>query len=90
MSAIMILPTWPASDVGPRRRIPLEPSPPVADLPVASAPWSFGLPAAVGAALANPDRKVICFSGDGWPDDEHSGNGDRGGKPVGRQNYSHE
>ncbi|WP_274241461.1 MULTISPECIES: acetolactate synthase large subunit [Enterobacter] len=25
----------------------------------------FGLPAAVGAALANPDRKVICFSGDG-------------------------
>ena len=24
-----------------------------------------GLPAAVGAALANPDRKVICFSGDG-------------------------
>lgn len=25
----------------------------------------FGLPAALGAALANPDRKVICFSGDG-------------------------
>ncbi len=25
----------------------------------------FGMPAAVGAALANPDRKVICFSGDG-------------------------
>ncbi|EMJ5807597.1 acetolactate synthase large subunit [Enterobacter roggenkampii] len=25
----------------------------------------FGLPAAVGAALANTDRKVICFSGDG-------------------------
>jgi len=25
----------------------------------------FGLPAAVGAALTNPDRKVICFSGDG-------------------------
>jgi len=25
----------------------------------------FGLPAAVGAALANPDHKVICFSGDG-------------------------
>lgn len=25
----------------------------------------FGLPAAVGAALANPDRKVISFSGDG-------------------------
>ncbi|HCM9503691.1 acetolactate synthase large subunit [Enterobacter roggenkampii] len=25
----------------------------------------FGLPAAVGAALANPDRKIICFSGDG-------------------------
>lgn len=25
----------------------------------------FGLPAAVGAALANPDRKVLCFSGDG-------------------------
>lgn len=25
----------------------------------------FGLPAGVGAALANPDRKVICFSGDG-------------------------
>ncbi|MBG0523304.1 acetolactate synthase large subunit [Enterobacter cloacae] len=25
----------------------------------------FGLPAAVGAALGNPDRKVICFSGDG-------------------------
>ena len=26
---------------------------------------AFGLPAAVGAALANLDRKVICFSGDG-------------------------
>ena len=25
----------------------------------------FGLPAAVGAALAHPQRKVICFSGDG-------------------------
>ncbi|VYU13037.1 acetolactate synthase large subunit [Metakosakonia massiliensis] len=25
----------------------------------------FGLPAAVGAALTNPQRKVICFSGDG-------------------------
>lgn len=25
----------------------------------------FGLPAAIGAALTNPDRKVICFSGDG-------------------------
>ncbi|MGY6027144.1 acetolactate synthase large subunit [Phytobacter sp. AG2a] len=25
----------------------------------------FGLPAAIGAALGNPDRKVICFSGDG-------------------------
>ena len=25
----------------------------------------FGLPAAIGAALANPGRKVICFSGDG-------------------------
>lgn len=25
----------------------------------------FGLPAALGAALANPDKKVICFSGDG-------------------------
>lgn len=25
----------------------------------------FGLPAAIGAALANPNRKVICFSGDG-------------------------
>lgn len=25
----------------------------------------FGLPAAVGAALANPERKVLCFSGDG-------------------------
>ncbi len=25
----------------------------------------FGLPAAVGAALANPDRKILCFSGDG-------------------------
>lgn len=25
----------------------------------------FGLPAAIGAALANPDRQVICFSGDG-------------------------
>ncbi len=25
----------------------------------------FGLPAAIGAALANPDRKVVCFSGDG-------------------------
>jgi len=25
----------------------------------------FGLPAAIGAALANPHREVICFSGDG-------------------------
>lgn len=25
----------------------------------------FGLPAALGAALANPDKRVICFSGDG-------------------------
>jgi acetolactate synthase-1/2/3 large subunit len=25
----------------------------------------FGLPAAIGAALANPGRQVICFSGDG-------------------------
>jgi acetolactate synthase I/II/III large subunit len=25
----------------------------------------FGLPAAIGAALANPERQVICFSGDG-------------------------
>lgn len=25
----------------------------------------FGLPAAIGAALASPDKKIICFSGDG-------------------------
>jgi acetolactate synthase-1/2/3 large subunit len=25
----------------------------------------FGLPAAIGASLANPDKKVVCFSGDG-------------------------
>lgn len=25
----------------------------------------FGLPAAIGAALANPDKQVMCFSGDG-------------------------
>lgn len=25
----------------------------------------FGLPAAIGAALANPDKNIICFSGDG-------------------------
>lgn len=25
----------------------------------------FGLPAAIGACIANPDRKVICFTGDG-------------------------
>jgi len=25
----------------------------------------FGLPAAIGAALAEPSRKVLCFSGDG-------------------------
>jgi acetolactate synthase-1/2/3 large subunit len=25
----------------------------------------FGLPAAIGAALAEPDRRVVCFSGDG-------------------------
>ncbi len=25
----------------------------------------FGLPAAIGAALANPDRQIICISGDG-------------------------
>lgn len=25
----------------------------------------FGLPTAIGAALANPDKRIICFSGDG-------------------------
>ncbi|MEY0302873.1 acetolactate synthase large subunit [Providencia manganoxydans] len=25
----------------------------------------FGLPAAIGAALANPDKTIVCFSGDG-------------------------
>ena len=25
----------------------------------------FGLPAAIGAALANPDKRVVCYSGDG-------------------------
>ncbi len=25
----------------------------------------FGLPSAIGAAVANPDKKIICFSGDG-------------------------
>jgi acetolactate synthase I/II/III large subunit len=25
----------------------------------------FGLPAAIGASLANPDKQVVCFSGDG-------------------------
>ena len=25
----------------------------------------FGVPAAIGAALARPDRQVVCFSGDG-------------------------
>lgn len=25
----------------------------------------FGLPAAIGAAIANPDKKVVCFTGDG-------------------------
>jgi len=25
----------------------------------------FGVPAAIGAALGNPDKKVVCFSGDG-------------------------
>jgi acetolactate synthase-1/2/3 large subunit len=25
----------------------------------------FGVPAGIGAALANPDKKVVCFSGDG-------------------------
>jgi acetolactate synthase I/II/III large subunit len=25
----------------------------------------FGLPAAIGAAIANPDKQVVCFSGDG-------------------------
>ena len=25
----------------------------------------FGLPAAIGAAFANPDKRVICLSGDG-------------------------
>ncbi len=37
----------------------------------------FGLPAAIGAALANPDRKVLCFSGDGSLMYEYSGDGDR-------------
>lgn len=25
----------------------------------------FGLPAAIGAALANPDKRIVCYSGDG-------------------------
>jgi acetolactate synthase-1/2/3 large subunit len=25
----------------------------------------FGLPAAIGAALANPEKRIVCFSGDG-------------------------
>ena len=25
----------------------------------------FGLPAAIGAAIANPEKKVVCISGDG-------------------------
>ncbi|MCR4948926.1 MAG: biosynthetic-type acetolactate synthase large subunit [Treponema sp.] len=25
----------------------------------------FGLPAAIGAAIANPDKRIVCFSGDG-------------------------
>jgi acetolactate synthase-1/2/3 large subunit len=25
----------------------------------------FGLPTAMGAAMANPDKRVVCFSGDG-------------------------
>ena len=25
----------------------------------------FGLPAAIGASLANPDKRIVCFSGDG-------------------------
>ncbi|VFS67260.1 Acetolactate synthase isozyme 1 large subunit [Kluyvera cryocrescens] len=50
----------------------------------------FGLPAAIGAALANPDKKVLCFSGDGSLMDEHSGDGDGGGKPVGCENHPDE
>lgn len=30
----------------------------------------FGLPTAIGAALANPERTVVCFSGDGSIFDE--------------------
>lgn len=25
----------------------------------------FGLPAAIGAKIGNPDKEVVCFSGDG-------------------------
>ncbi len=33
----------------------------------------FGLPAAIGAALAEPQRTVVCFTGDGIDPDEHPG-----------------
>ncbi len=49
----------------------------------------FGLPAAIGAALANPGRQVVLFTGDGSAD-EHPGIGD-GCRTAGRhQNHRHE
>lgn len=42
----------------------------------------FGLPAAIGAALANPDKSAVLLRR--WqPDDEYSGNGDRQRKSAG-------
>ena len=49
---------------GRRRSIPCV-IPASADLPGGLGTMGFGLPAAIGAALAYPTRTVVCFSGDG-------------------------
>ena len=40
-------------------------SPAAGSTPVVSAPWAFGLPAAMGVKFALPDAEVVCVTGDG-------------------------
>ncbi len=46
----------------------------------------FGLPAAIGAALAEPERSAVLLRRR-QPDDEHSGNGHRSRTRSGRENH---